>query len=261
MRRTDVIRDSSHGEGFSSTLHVLPLAQESDEDVGRSAVVQETGDKVQVGHQRGLKNNGHVGGVEQFDGVGALLSAVFLILDGKIDPPSLEVDDHDEYQHRRHEVGQVGKILAVQRLLESADLVSAGDEQMEECDDGALELSPPSRVECGGTERLPHNVLANVGRNEERNARSQSVPLLEELVEGQHDQTGEEELGDDQQGVSGPDGGEVAVHSGDDVRNGLSNSDENSKELLRALEEGPILLDVVIHLNDSRSREQLHDKT
>ena len=51
-----------------------------------------------------------------------------------------------------------------------------------------------SSVDSGGTERLPHDRLADVRRDEERDARTQTVALLQQFVEQQHNETGYEEL-------------------------------------------------------------------
>ncbi len=40
-------------------------------------------------YQGGLQDDGHVGGVEELDGVGALLPAVALRLDGEVHTPAL----------------------------------------------------------------------------------------------------------------------------------------------------------------------------
>ncbi len=64
------------------------------------------------------------------------------------------------------------QVLAVEGLLERAHLVVARRQQMEERNDGALELSAAARVYGRRAERLPHDRLANVGRNEERDTRA-----------------------------------------------------------------------------------------
>lgn len=59
----------------SATVHVLLTYQK----VSTVAVVQELAEEVKVRHERRLKDNRHVGGVEQLDGVGTLLPAVLLV--------------------------------------------------------------------------------------------------------------------------------------------------------------------------------------
>mmetsp|Transcript_30829 Transcript_30829/g.66633 ORF Transcript_30829/g.66633 Transcript_30829/m.66633 type:complete len:351 (+) Transcript_30829:714-1766(+) len=257
--RRDVVCNSSDGDGLSS-LAVLPLAENAHQDIGGSAVVQQLTDEVEVGNQSSLKDDRHVGSVEQFDGVCTLLSTVLLVLNGEDNPPSLEVDDNDKHENRGGEVGQVGQILSVHGLLDGADLVIARDEQVEQCDDGTFELGTASGVDGGGTEGLPHDVLANVGGDEETDSAPESVSLLEELVEGQHDESGAEELGDDEEGVTGSDGGEVSVHSADDVGDGLAHGDQNSEQLLGSGEQRSVLLHVVVYFDDTTSRQQLHDQ-
>ena len=78
-----------------------------------------------------MKDDRHVRGVEELDRVVSLLSTVLLVLDRKIDTPSLEVNDNDEDQNGSHKVGQVGKILTVKSLSEGLDLVGTSDEKVE----------------------------------------------------------------------------------------------------------------------------------
>ena len=61
------------------------------------------------------------------------------------------------------------------------------------------------RINGGRRKGLPHDGLADVGGDEERNARSQSVSLLQQLVKEQDDETRDEELDDDEQANAGAD--------------------------------------------------------
>lgn len=95
---------------------------------------------------------------------------------------ALEVDNDDEDQDGGQEVEDVGQVLAVERLLERANLVGAGDEQVEEGDDRALELGSATVVDRRGGEGLPHDVLADVGRDEQGDSGAESVALLQKLI-------------------------------------------------------------------------------
>ena len=53
----------------------------------------------------------------------------------------LEVDDNAKNEDSREEAHEVGKILTVESLTESLDLVSARCQQVEQSDNGTLELS------------------------------------------------------------------------------------------------------------------------
>lgn len=110
----------------------------------------------------------HIRRIEELDRVRALLAAVLLVLDRQVDAPALEVDDDDEDEGRGHEVREVGEVRPVERFLQSARLVGPREHQVEERDDRALELRAAARVEGGGRERFPDDVLADVGRDEER---------------------------------------------------------------------------------------------
>ena len=258
--RRNVVGNSSNGNGLSPSFNILPFSEDAHQDIGGSAIVQQLRDKVQVGNEGGLKNDGHVGSVKKLDGVGSLLSAIFLVLDRKNDAPSLEVNDNDKDKDCGHEIGQVGKILTIHRLLNGADLVAPGNEKMEQCNNGAFEFSPASRIDSGGTECLPDNVLADIGRDKERDSAAQAIALLKQLIQREHDQSRAKELADNEERISRANAGQIAVHAADDVRDGFSHRDENSKQFLRAGKEGAVFLDVVIDLNDAGSGEELHDE-
>eukprot|EP00618_Florenciella_parvula_P001379 CAMPEP_0119541236 /NCGR_PEP_ID=MMETSP1344-20130328/52833_1 /TAXON_ID=236787 /ORGANISM="Florenciella parvula, Strain CCMP2471" /LENGTH=535 /DNA_ID=CAMNT_0007585181 /DNA_START=198 /DNA_END=1803 /DNA_ORIENTATION=- len=256
--RRDVVRQTVH-RGRLPAL-VLPHTEEAHEDVVRRAVVEELREEVEVRHERGLEDDRHVRGVEELDRVARLLAAVLHVLDLEVDAPALEVDYDHEDQDGRQKVRDVRQVRPVERLLERADLVRAGDDEVEERDDGALELGALTRVDGGRGEGLPDDVLARVGRDEERDARAQTVALLHELVEGDDHDASEEELEHDQDGVTRAEGAERAVGAREHVGHGLAEGDDDAEELLGALEQRTVLLEALVDLDDVRARKQLHDE-
>ena len=88
---------------------------------------------------------------------------------------------------------------------------------------------------------------------------SLTVSFLEQLVEQQHDETGNEELNDDQETDSGTDVAGVSVHASQDIHDGLAHGDHHTKQLLGAVKQGPIL-GSVSNLNELGSGEELHDE-
>mmetsp|Transcript_30928 Transcript_30928/g.62763 ORF Transcript_30928/g.62763 Transcript_30928/m.62763 type:complete len:181 (-) Transcript_30928:220-762(-) len=131
---------------------------------------------------------------------------------------------------------------------------------MKQGNDGTLELGTPSSVYGGWAEGFPYNIFTNIGGDEEADATAEAVPLLEELIEREDDEASAEELGDNDEGIAGTDSSKVAVHAANDVGNCLADRDEDSKELLRSLEQGPVFLDVVVDLDDAGSGKELHDE-
>ena len=65
---------------------------------------------------------------------------------------------------------------------------------MEESNDGSLELGSTAGVDGCGGEGLPHDGLADVGGDEQGDARAQSVSFLKKFVQKQNDQSGDEKL-------------------------------------------------------------------
>ena len=131
---------------------------------------------------------------------------------------------------------------------------------MEQRDHGPLELGPARAGDGVGAEGLPDDVLADVGRDEQRDPGTQAVPFLEQLVEADDDDAGAEQLEDDKAGVDRAQVAHVAVHAADDVGDGLSDRDEHSEELLGAVEEIPVGLHAVVDVDDLGAGQELHDE-
>lgn len=125
----------------------------------------------------------------------------------------LEVDDDEDNDNRGDQVADIGRVLTVEGLLKSKDLVGLGEEEVEESDDGAFELDTVLGLDRDGRERLPQDGLADVGGDEEGDAASETVALLEELVKEDDNDSGEGELEDDEASVDGSDFVDVTVHA------------------------------------------------
>lgn len=67
---------------------------------------------------------------------------------------------------------------------------------MEERNNGTLKLRTTTGVDSSGAESLPDNGLADVRGNEKTDAASKPVTLLEEFVEEDNDEPGNDELDD-----------------------------------------------------------------
>ena len=113
-----------------------------------------------------MQHDGHVGGVEEADGVRTAGATLAGGLDRDLDAETLEVDDGGEDDEGCEQVHDVGEVLSIERLLESTLLVGPCEEQVEERNDGALEFWATAGVDGGWGESLPDNGLADVGGNE-----------------------------------------------------------------------------------------------
>jgi hypothetical protein len=180
------------------TFTGLPDTKELDKDIVGEAGVQHLADKEDVGAQGRLEHNGHVGGVEQANGVGTTHSTLAGGLDGDLDTETLEVDNGGEDDEGSQQVHDIGKVLAVEGLAQSTLLVGPGEKEVEESDDCTLEFRATTSVDSGWGESFPHNGLADVGRNEERDTATKAVTLLEQLVEQNDDETSNDQLNDQQ---------------------------------------------------------------
>ena len=88
QRRRYVVRQARDRNGVAwVVLLVLPHAQQAHQQHPAVAVVQQLREEVEVADEGGLEDDGHVAGVEELDGVFALLAAVLGVLDRQVHPP------------------------------------------------------------------------------------------------------------------------------------------------------------------------------
>ena len=246
-------------DGTHLLLVHRPLAEETDEEVGGPLAGEHLGDDHEVGAEGGDDDDGGVAGVEQLDGVQTLLAAVLGVLHGQLHAEALEVDHHEEHHHGGKQVGDVGQTGTVEGVAEGAELVLAGEEEVEEGDDGSLELLTTTVVHGGGGEGLPHHRLAHVGGDEQGDAGTQTVALGEHLVQQEGDDAGEGQLEDEQGAGEHAELASRTVHARDHVDEGSADGEDDSEQLLHRLEQGTLLTDTLVEDDNLQTSQQLHD--
>lgn len=228
----DKTRDGKH---LRRALTSLPDSDHLDQKVVAEARVEHLTDEEDVGGQSRLEHDGHVGGVEETDGVRTAHTTLARGLDGNLDAETLEVDDSGEDGNSSDQVHDVGQVLAVESLLEGELLVGPGDQKVNKGDDGTLEFRTSASVDGGRRESLPDDRLANVGSDEERNTTAETVALLEELVEENDDQSSGEELENEENADTGTEVRRLAVKTGQDVNAGLAEGQDDGEELRKSV--------------------------
>jgi hypothetical protein len=171
----------------------------------------------------------------------------------------LEVNDDKDDDDSRDEVADVGRVLAVESLLDSEHLVGLGEEEVEQGDDGTLELSTLLSSDRDGRKGLPQDDLADVGGDEEGDTGAETVALLKELVKKDNDDSSEGELHDDEDTVDKADLVDVTVHAGKKVCEGFADGDDDREKFLGGLEKLSVLLGAHLDVNDLGTRKELHD--
>ena len=170
---------------------------------------------------------------------------------------------------RGQQAREVGAVGAVEGVLDGADLVPLGEERGHQRHDRALELRARLTCDREGGEGLPGDHLAGVGGDEEGDAGPEAVAVdapglgaLQEVVQEHDHDAGRDELEDDEGRVQGAKlRGDVAVHARKDVRDGLAGRDEQGQELLHAVVERLVLLDVRVDRDELRGiGPHVHDK-
>lgn len=261
QRRRHVVRNTGGGVKLGRTLTRLPDSEELDKEVVGEARVQHLGDEEDVGAQSGLQHDGHVGGVEETDGVRTAHTTLAGGLDGDLNAEALQVDNGGEDQESGQQVHDVGKVLAVESLVQSTLLVGPGQEKVEQGDDGTLELGATTSVDGGGGEGLPDNGLANVGSDEERDTGAQTVALLEEFIQQNDDETGNNQLDNQKDTDTSTKVAGLAVETSQDVDTGLAEGKDDSEELLGGLVELAVGLQVKVDIDEVGTGKELRGET
>lgn len=257
QRRRHVVGDTGGSVELGRALTRLPDTEKTDEKVVGKARVEHLRDEEDVGREGGLQHDGHVGGVEETDGVRSAHATLARGLDGDLDTETLEVDDRGKDEESRQQVHDVRKVLAVECFVQGALLVGPGEKQVEECNDGTLELGATAGVDGRGRERLPDNGLADVGRNEERNTAAKTIALLEKLIEEDNDETSDDELNDEENADTSTEIAGLAVETSQDIDTGLAEGKEDGEELLRSLVELAVGLEVEVDVNQVGTGKEL----
>lgn len=257
--RRHVVDKTGNGVELRGTILGLPDTEKTDEEVLREAGVEHLGDEEDVGGKSGLQHDGHVGGVEEADGVRTAGTTLAGRLDGDLDAEALEVDDGGEDGNGGQEVHDVGQVLSVEGLLKSTLLVGPGHEKVEEGDDGTLKLGATASVDGGGREGLPHDGLADIGGNEQRDTAAETVALLEELVKEDNNHASNDQLEDQEEDDTGTEVGGRAVEAAEDVDGGGAGGQDESEELLGGLVQLAVGLEVKVDIDHVGTGEELED--
>lgn len=261
QRRRHVVGNTRGGVELGRALTGLPDTEKLNEQVVREARVQHLTDQEDVGAQSGLEHNGHVRGVEEANGVRAAHTTLARGLDGDLNTEALQVDDSGEDQEGGQQVHHVGQVLAVEGLVQSALLVGPGQEEVEQGDDGTLELRATTGVNGGGGESLPDDGLADVGGNEEGDTTAETVAFLEELIQQNDNQTSNNQLDNQENTDTGTEVTGLAVETSQDVNTGLAEGKDDSEELLGGLVELAVGLEVKVDVNEVGTSKELGERS
>merc|ERR1712048_892617 len=106
---------------------------------------------------------------------------------------------------------------SVECFFQRRELVRPCEHHVEESDDATFKFSTLACVDGCRAQSLPNNVFTDVGGNEERNARSESISFLQQLVEDDDNDSSEEELHDDENCIASAKVSDVTIHPTDHV--------------------------------------------
>jgi len=238
-------------------LVALPNTQNLIEESVSEFSVQQSRNEEQIGKQSGLENNGHVGSVEQLNGVRLNVSGDILVVDGNINLKSLEEIDHHENSNSGGDIVQIGEIFPQKSMFEGRKYSFISPENSVE----KSNKSPFIFLSIFHKRKtFPQQFLANIGGNEERNGGNQSISsLLQNFVQQIDDDRGSNQLEHNQEGLDGSDVFDFSVNSGKNVSNCLESGNNDGEQFLSGIDQLFVFLVFLIDLDYLGADQQLHD--
>lgn len=103
---------------------------------------------------------------------------------------------------------------------------------MEKGNECTLEFWSTAGVDGGRRERFPDDGLANVGSNEERDTGTETVTLLEKFIEENDDESGDDELDDQQKADTSTEVTWLAIKTGKDIDGSLAKGDDQREDYI-----------------------------
>lgn len=171
----------------------------------------------------------------------------------------MEVDDSGEDNKGGDQVHDIWEVLSIKSLLERTLLVWPCQKEVEERNDGALELWTTTGVDGGWRECLPDNGLANVGGNEKRDTTSKTVSLLEKLIEEDNNQASNNQLEDKEEDHTSAKIRWLTVKTSEHVDGSLSHGQNDGEKLLGRLVELAIRFQVEVDIDQMCASQELKD--
>lgn len=131
---------------------------------------------------------------------------------------------------------------SIEGLPKCGDLVGTCEEEVEESDDSSFKLGATSSGDGHWTESLPEDTFTDICGDEEGNTASKSVTFLEHFIEKDADDSGDEELQDDESGSDEADLRDGTEHATTDVGDSFEEGDNETDEFLGTIEKSAIFL-------------------
>lgn len=128
---------------------------------------------------------------------------------------------------------------------------------MEESNDRAFKFLSASGVDRGGGECLPDDRLADVCCNEQRDSRSKTIALLQQLIEKDDNQTSNDQLNDQEEANTSTKVTWLAVEAGEDKDAGLAKGEDDGEQLLRSLVEFSVGLEIEVDIDEVSTGKEL----
>lgn len=252
-----VVRRRDVPEQSACDLVLLPGADELDECGLVEAFVQDLRDLVKLGDDHGLQDDADGGGEEELYVDHVHVTRVLLADELDVGRQVLQVHQHQEHEECPEQLRQVEAVLASEGLHDRLPYRVLCEQEVDQRDEGALELHPELRGHRHWAEGEPEDRLGGVGDDEQGNSRAESISFAEEIVKQDDDDSCAHQLRDYQRHRGNAHLRGLSVRS---VPDGSCDFSEAEDERKHALERTGIpLIRLGVDLHESDCHQDLSD--
>lgn len=104
---------------MSGHVIVLPLSEETNDEVSLKLSSQYLGEEINVGNESGLEDDWDVRGVEKFDWIWLSESSHLLAAQREFNSEALEINDNECHNNCGEQIAEVWSVLSVNSLLDT----------------------------------------------------------------------------------------------------------------------------------------------
>lgn len=130
---------------------------------------------------------------------------------------------------------------------------------MKEGDHGPLELGTTTGIDGSWRESLPDDRLADVGCDEQGNATAETVTLLEEFVQEDDYETGDDQLDNQEHTDASTEVRWLSIETSEHVDERLTKGENDREELLSGLVKFAVGFKVEVHVDQVCASQELRE--
>lgn len=137
--RGDIVNQSTYRDGLALITCFLPCSKNRRYEWSLEVSMKHLWKEIHVADQSRLQNDGHVGSIEQSNGIWSF-GCGLIVGQFKSYPKSLEKYHDEEYQHRAENITHVWQLIPEECILDCTQSIRTEDDTIEKFNKGSFVL-------------------------------------------------------------------------------------------------------------------------